>query len=328
MIIARAPFRIPLGGGGTDLPLYAEARGGHLISAAINRYIYISVHRRQLDKLLWLNYSERETQRDVTAIKHHLIREALKLAGVTAGVEIHSMTELSERSGLGGSSTFLIALLRALAAYRDVEVSKNTLAEDAVHIERVILKNHGGIQDQYIAAHGGLCRIENSSLTNVRVHSLPVKQEVLDRLTRNLLLFYTGVQRSSAVHIKAQEDERTRDEFLGFYDTIRDIGRRAERMLLDGNLHGFGETFHEHWMLKRSFTTKMTNGDFDRLYDRARREGAIGGKLVGAGGGGFFLFYVPTRQTEFCERFGQLGLTHVPFSFDWDGATIIHQREF
>lgn len=323
MIITRAPFRISLGGGGTDLPFYAEEKGGCLITAAINHYIYVSVHRRQLDKLIWLSYSERETQSTVNAIQHKLIREALKQVGGAPSIEIHSMTELSEGTGLGGSSTFLVALLQALYTYRGSVVSKNTIAEDAVTIERVVLKNHGGIQDQYIAAHGGICLIENNSLTEVRVKRLHLKADVIAKLSDNLLLFYTGVQRLSAPVVKAQTDENKPKEVSRFYDQIKEIGISAKEMLLAGDLDNFGRTFHEHWIRKREFTKKMTNDAFDKVYERALRRGALGGKIVGAGGGGFFLFYVPKNHARFADEMKKLGLIQVTFGFDFEGTTTI-----
>lgn len=326
MIITRAPFRIPLGGGGTDLPFYSEIKGGSLITAAINRYVYIHIHPRLLDKLIWLSYSEHETQSDVNAIKHELIREALKFTGITSAVEINSISEISDRSGVGGSSSFLTALLYALYAFKGSSVSKNKLAEDAVHIERVILNQSGGIQDQYIAAHGGFCFIENTSLTDVQVQNLPVKHDVIDKLSQKLLLFYTGVQRLSSTIIKAQSDEHNHSEIIDFYDRIKDIGLVAKKALLAGDTDTLGKTFHEHWMLKRDFTKKMSSDNFDEIYEMALKRGALGGKVIGAGGGGFFLFYVPDNQAKFCEKMKELGLVHMHFGFDFEGTTILFNR--
>ncbi len=327
MIITRAPFRIPLGGGGTDLPFYAEKKGGMLITAALNRYIYVSVHRRQLDRLFWLAYSERETKKKLNDVEHHLIREALRLTKTKPGIEIHSMTELSERAGLGGSSTFLVALLQALYAYRGENVSKNKLAEDAVHIERAVLQDHGGIQDQYVAAHGGICLIENTSLTEVKVHALPVKQETLNRLSKNLLLFYTGVQRLSSSIVKSQTEENTPEAIVRFYDRIKEIGIAAKKHLLSGEVDRFGETFHKHWILKRKFTKKMSTDAFDELYTVALQKGALGGKIVGAGGGGFFLFYVPDNHKAFSEEMKRRGLIQVEVGFDFGGTETILNKE-
>lgn len=328
MIITRAPFRISLGGGGTDLPFYAEKKGGSLITAAINRYIYVSVHSRLLDKLIWLSYSEQETQSDVNAVKHHLKREALKLAGVDSGIEIHSMTELSGRAGLGGSSAFLTALLQALYAYKGIQVSKTKLAQDATHIERVILQDSGGIQDQYIAAHGGFCAIENNSLTDVKVDNLNLDLAVVEQLSKNLLLFYTGVNRSSSDIVNSQKEENKQDEIIAFYDEIKKIGLNAKQCLLTGNLDTFGKTFHDHWMLKREFTKKMSNDNFDRIYDYALRNGSLGGKIVGAGGGGFFLFYVVDDHAKFCEQMKEQNLIPVDFHFDFEGTKIVVNNEF
>lgn len=323
MIITRSPFRISLGGGGTDLPFYAEKKKGCLITAAINRYIYVSVHRRVLDKLIWLSYSKQETQNDINLVQHDLIRETLKLVNITDSVEIHSMTELSGRAGLGGSSSFLTALLHALYTYKGLDISKNKLAEDATHIERVVLQNQGGIQDQYIAAYGGFCTIQNSSLTDVKVENLNLKNEIIDQLSKNLLLFYTGVKRSSSMMVKSQKDENGEDEIIKFYDSIKDIGLTAKKALVDGNLDVFGKTFHDHWMLKREFTKNMSNDNFDIIYKKALEYGALGGKIIGAGGGGFFLFYVGSDQDKFCEKMKELNLIQVKFGFDFEGTKLI-----
>ena len=323
MIIVRAPLRISLGGGGTDLPFYAENKGGSLIAATINRYIYVTVHRRLIDDLIWLSYSEREAQKDVNEVKHHLIRESLKLAGISSAVEIHSMTKLHERTGLGGSSTFLVALLQALYAYKGLEVTKEKLAHDATHIERIILQNEGGIQDQYIAAHGGFCAIENKSLTDVKVFRLDLPSTTIEKLSQNLLLFYTGVKRSSSEIVKAQTEENKPEEVIAFYDNIKNIGFKAKQALFDNNLDSFGKTFHEHWMLKREFTQKMTNDNFDLIYEQALENGALGGKIIGAGGGGYFLFYVPENQEKFCAKMKELNMIQVKFNFDLEGVKII-----
>jgi D-glycero-alpha-D-manno-heptose-7-phosphate kinase len=197
-----------------------------------------------------------------------------------------------------------------------------------VHLERGVLADHGGIQDQYIAAHGGICLIENNSLADVRVRPLPVAQGVLAELSRNLLLFYTGVQRSSSDIIKAQAKENAPEELIHLYDAIKEIGKSARSALLRGDLDAFGKTFHEHWLLKRGFAKQMTNSNFDLLYEHALRHGALGGKLVGAGGGGFFLFYVPVGQADFRERMEKQRLTHVSFGFDFEGVTTVLNREF
>lgn len=321
MILTRAPFRIPLGGGGTDLPFYAQARGGSLIAVAINLHIYVSLQPRLLDELIWLNYSQHEVETDVNEVKHGLIREALKMSGVTSAVEIHYMTELSEKAGVGGSGSFVVALLRALYELRGLSVFPDRLAKDAVTIERTILGLSGGVQDQYVAAYGGFCAIDNNSLTDVRVERLAVTPDVADALNRRLVLCYTGIQRSSADIINAQVDNHSPEDLIDFYDRIKDIGHIAKRALLDGDLDTLGKSFHEHWMLKREFVRTSASDNFDHIYDEAIHCGALGGKIIGAGGGGFFLFYVPDNQDGFSRKMNERGLIKVPFGFDYQGAT-------
>ena len=328
MLITRAPFRIPLGGGGTDIPLYAGERGGALITAAIDHYIYISVHRRLLDALIWLSYSERETQSSVDEIKHPLIREALRMTGIDRGIEIHSMTELSAQVGLGTSSSFLTALLHALYTYIDKPVSRHQLAAKATEIERERLKHDGGIQDQYVASYGGLCSIENDSLTDVRVEQLHLPAETAERLSRNLLLFYTGVNRCSASVVARQQAENKKDVILAHYDAIKEIGLNAKTALLEGRLEDFGKTFHDHWLLKRKISSDMTNDRFDWVYKLALKSGAVGGKIIGAGGGGFFLFYVEDRaDAPVRGALVDAGLIEVPFGFDFEGTTTVVNKE-
>lgn len=323
MIIARAPFRISLGGGGTDLPFYANHKGGSLITAAINHYAYVSLHRRHLDKLIWLSYSNQETQEQVDNIQHSLIREALRMVEAGPSVEIHSIPELSGQVGLGGSSAFLVALLLALYSYKGMSISKEKLAQEATHIERIILQNHGGIQDQYISSYGGFRVIENDSLTSVKVYDLSLSQDVIDRLSENLLLFYTGVKRNSSAIIQAQKEENLDKDIISFYDKIKEIGYTAKQALFKGDLEAFGKTFHEHWMLKKELAKEISNDNFDLIYNKALQNGAIGGKIVGAGGGGFFMFYVPGEHARFCDKMKELGMIQIKFNFDFEGAVTV-----
>lgn len=328
MLITRAPFRIPLGGGGTDIPVYAAERGGALITAAINQYIYISIHRRLLDELIWLSYSERETQTRVDDVKHPLIREALRTTGVDRSIEIHSMTELSAQVGLGTSSSFLTALLHGLYTYLDKPVSRQQLAQRATEIERIRLGHDGGIQDQYVASYGGFCSIENSSLSDVRVEQLHLAPGTVERLSRNLLLFYTGVNRCSSSVVARQQAENAKEAILTHYDSIKNIGLRAKDALLNDDLEAFGKTFDEHWQLKRRFSSDMTNDRFDWLYNRALLNGALGGKIIGAGGGGFFLFCVQDWRADSVRRaLNEAGLIEVPFQFDFEGTTTVINKE-
>jgi D-glycero-alpha-D-manno-heptose-7-phosphate kinase len=327
MIITRAPFRISLGGGGTDLPFYSEKKGGCLITAAIDRYIYVTINRRLFDKLIWLSYSEQETKENIDSVQHSLIREALRFANITSSVEIHSITELCDRAGLGGSSAFLNALLHALYVYKGKNASKNELAFDTTHIERVILQESGGIQDQYVTSYGGFCYIETNSLKDVKVEKLELKESTIDKLSQNLMLFYTGVKRSSSAVVDSQKKENGESEIVNFYDKIKEIGLVAKQALLEDELYRFGCTFHDHWMLKREFTQKMSNDNFDKIYDVAMQNGALGGKIVGAGGGGFFLFYVPVGHEKFCEKMKEEKLHKVEFNFDFEGTTTVLNKE-
>lgn len=325
MIVSRAPVRFSLGGGGTDLPSYSREHGGFLVAAAIDKYVFVNANRRFYPSIR-LAYSKTETVERVDQIEHRIFREALRFAKIESGIELVSVADLPANSGLGSSSSFTVALLNALHAYQREFVPTKQLAEEACHIEIDVLKEPIGKQDQYISAYGGITAFTFDKDGSVHVERLPVKEDVIDELESNLLIFYSGVERSASAVLteQAKTVKANKDDAVARMHRIKEIGYETKKLLLEGNLDRFGELMHEHWTNKRKLAANMTDSAIDEHYEAARKAGAIGGKLMGAGGGGFFMFYVrPTEKRKVLETLHGRGLRQLRFRFDFDGARIL-----
>lgn len=316
MIISKTPLRICLGGGGSDLPEFYERLGGFVFSAAISKYIYVMVHRPFNDTIT-LKYSDIEIVQNISDIKHGIIREVLKSVEYSGGIEIASFADLPSRSGLGSSGSFTVGLKSIFMSryYKD----KGSLAESAYDIERNKLKYPIGKQDPYIASYGGLSAFEIETDGNVIVRRVPYSRDLDD----NLLLFYTGVQRDAndvlVGQAKSMSDSKSRSNML----RIREIGYSMFEAVESGNITRVGTLFDEHWKYKKKVSNKITNSKFNELYREAKDNGALGGKIVGAGGGGFFLFYVEEKKDKFIQKMENLGLQHIDFCFDIRGNVIL-----
>jgi D-glycero-alpha-D-manno-heptose-7-phosphate kinase len=323
VIITRTPLRISLGGGGTDLPSYYEQDGGFVLSAAINKYIYISINRTFTNDFL-LKYSELERVQSIGAVSHPIIRTACEMMDIKPGVEIVSVADIPAGTGLGSSGTFTVGLLHALSVYKHLHTSVHELAEMACHIEIEMLSEPVGKQDQFIAAYGGITNLEFGADGTVRVSPLTISAHTLTDLESNLLLFFTGYSRSASSILKDQAEKSVKGdlEMRKNLDETRLLGLRIKEELINGNALAFGELMDEHWQRKKKRTVGMSNQHIDELYEIGRNNGAIGGKLVGAGAGGFLLFYADQPQL-LRDKFRSLGLEEVPFHFDHDGTTLL-----
>jgi len=323
MLITRTPLRISLGGGGTDLSSYYREFGGFVISAAITKYVYIGVNRTFTDDY-FLKYSELERVREVTEIKHPIIREALTLHPVGPSLEVVSLADIPAGTGLGSSGSFTVGLLRALHAFKREHIITGALAEEACDLEIGRLGRSVGKQDQYIAAFGGLTGFEFCADGEVRVSPMRISNETLHDLEERLLLFFTGYSRRADSIL---EDQKARSEqgdssMLENLHMIARIGRRVGEALERGDTRRFGELMHEHWEYKRSRTHGMSSTEIDRWYEVGRAHGAIGGKLVGAGAGGFLMFYAGDPAALRAAMLGE-GLMELRFSFDHDGSAVV-----
>jgi len=325
LIISRAPVRFSLGGGGTDIPAYYQQFGGYLVASAIDKYIYVSANKRFYEDIR-LSYSKTEIVDHVDKIEHRIFREALKMTGVDRGIELTSVADVPANSGLGSSSTFTVALLNALHTYKRDFCSSRDLAEQACALEIDRLGAPIGKQDQYIAAFGGVTAFTFNPDGTVHVEPVPVEDTVLDELQNNLCIIYSGVERAASV-VLAEQGQRVRDLDPGTVERmhrIKALGHDVYKILVSGNIDAYGELLHEHWTNKRKLASKMTDAVIDEHYEAARKAGAIGGKLMGAGGGGFFMFYTrPADKRRVIDAMVARGLRQLRFRFDVDGARIV-----
>lgn len=323
MLITRTPLRITLGGGGTDLPSYFTRRGGLVISAAIDKYVFIGMNRTFTDDY-FLKYSALERVARPSQIEHPILRAALELHPVGPALELVSLADIPAGTGLGSSGTFTVGLLRALHAWKREHVTAEELAEEACRIEIDILGRPVGKQDQYIAAFGGISHFTFQPDGSVDVQTLQLATSTMHELEERLLMFFTGSSRTADDLL---DDQRRRTEageaaMIDGLHRVEELALEIHRALVAGDVTRFGLLMHEHWLEKRERSRGMSNPQIDSWYDIGRANGAVGGKLTGAGGGGFLLFVAddPGALRAALER---EGLAEVRFGFDHDGSTIV-----
>lgn len=324
MIIARSPLRISLGGGGTDLPSYYERHTGFLIAAAIDKYVYITLHETFVTDLI-VKYSKLERVPDAAHLEHPIIREAFNMLGIDGhSLELTSMADIPAGTGLGSSGSFTTGLLKALHAYKKNLVHPAQLAEQACNIEISRLREPIGKQDQYIAAYGGITCFRFLREGDVEAWPLKVPEETLYNLEDNLLLFFTGYSRSASAILREQ-DQRSRTaepEMIENLHFVKDLGFKSKDALERGDLHEFARLMDVHWQRKKERSGNMSNPQINQWYDLARGNGALGGKLIGAGGGGFLMFYADDKA-KLRHAMRKAGLKEVRFRFDFEGTKLL-----
>jgi len=323
MIISRTPLRISFVGGGSDIYSFYKHEPGAVVSTAINKYIYIAVNS-QFDGRIIINYSKTEIVNKVSDIKNNLVREALGLTGIKNGIHITSIADIpSEGTGMGSSSAYIVGLLNALYAFKGKHVNAERLAEEACKIEIDILKKPIGKQDQYIAAYGGLQFIQFRPNDNVFVDPLICRPETIKKLQKKLLLFYTGITRSADPILKKQTANMTKEEDKRkIMHEMVELAKKMRAALNSNHLDKFGEMLHENWILKTQMAKGVSTPMIDKWYKKALQKGVTGGKLLGAGGGGFLLFYAPeNKHSQIIKSFQDL--TYQKFEFEPQGSKII-----
>lgn len=326
MIITRSPLRISLGGGGTDLPSYYRKHSGFLIAAAIDKYVYITLHQTFVEELI-IKYSKMERVSHADAVQHPIIREALCLVGIPGPyLELTSMADIPAGTGLGSSGSFTTALLKALHTYKKNLVHHRELAEQACHIEIDLLSEPIGKQDQYIAAYGGLTCFQFLPNDYVEAWPLKIETETLYNLEDNLLLFFTGYSRAASNILKEQDDKSKQhdQDMVHNLHFVKDLGYHSQEALESGNLRQFAELMNVHWEYKKQRSGSMSNDDINNWYDLAMANGALGGKLIGAGGGGFLMFYAEDK-VHLRRAMREAGLQEVRFRFDFEGTKVVAQ---
>ena len=324
MIIARSPLRVTLGGGGTDLPSYYEKFGGFLIAAAIDKYVYLTVHETFVSDVI-VKYSELERVADATKLEHPIFREAFALLGMDGhGLELASMADIPAGTGLGSSGSFTTALLKALHAHNKNLVHQAELAAQACEIELGRLKEPIGKQDQYIAAYGGITCFKFLPGGKVEAWPLKISNQTRHNLEDNLLLFFTGYSRSASAILKEQDQKSKQDDksMIENLHFVKDLGLQSQRALENGDLHEFARLMDVHWQRKKQRSGGMSNPKINEWYDCAMASGALGGKLIGAGGGGFLMFYAEDK-TKLRQAMTRAGLEEVRFRFDFEGTKLI-----
>ncbi len=320
MIIVQTPLRISFFGGGTDFPSFFMEEGGCVLSSAIDKYIFVSVKERFDDKLR-VGYTQTEMVDCIDEIQHELIRESLRMTGIRSSLEVTTMGDIpSEGSGLGSSSTVTVGALHAMYTYLGEMVSAETLAREACKIEMDVLQKPIGIQDQYIAAYGNLRFFEFLPDGQVKTEKVKLDPESRRAFNERFLLFFTGVSRR-ADNILKEQKENIKDR-ITILREIKQMVHEARKILDNGDFDTFGRLLHESWSLKKGLAGSITNGAIDDMYELARRNGAIGGKITGAGGGGFLLLYVPYEK-QLSVRNALCELRELPFRLESDGSKVI-----
>lgn len=321
MIIVRSPLRLPLGGGGTDLRSYYSKHGGFLVTAAIDKYVYVTLHETFAKELI-IKYSQMERVQSCADVRHPIIREALRLLDFSdVNLEITSMADIPAGTGLGSSGSFTTALLKALHTYKQHIIHPLELAQQACAIEIDILGEPIGKQDQFISAYGGLTCFTFNTDETVDSSPLGITPEILHGLEDNLCLFFTGYSRSASEILKDQDDKSKVSDsaMMENLHTIKELGFRVRTALEAGNISEFGSIMHEHWQIKRKRSSSMSNSVIDDWYELGIKNGASGGKLIGAGGGGFLLFHCLDKE-KLRSTMKAVGLKEVRFRFDFEGT--------
>jgi len=325
MIITRTPFRITLGGGGTDLPSFYREHGGFILAVAIDKYMYLNVNTPILDDFIRVQYSKTELVNRVDEVQHTLVREALHLFHIDNGIEIVSMADIPAGTGLGSSSSYLVGLLNALHTLTKNPISTQGLAEEACEIELGRLRKPIGKQDQYMAAFGALTVLEISKEGKVQVSHPALSTELVNSLENNLMLFYTGAARDAGAILEKQDGATKQKDktVVGSLQEIKDIGLETSDAIVRGNLQRFGELLDVHWQTKKRLGGSISNPQIDAWYELARQNGAIGGKICGAGGGGFLMLYCEHNKPKLREAMVRAGLRELNFRFEFEGSKVV-----
>ena len=323
MIITQTPLRISIAGGGTDLADYYKLNGGYVVSTAIDKYIYVIVKERYDDKI-YVDYAQKEIVDNVNEINHELVREAAKMTGMSNGFEVAMLADIpSEGSGLGSSSTLTVGLLNAFYQYLGINVDTSRLAEEACKIEIDILGKPIGKQDQYIAAYGGICGIKFNKDESVIVEKFNIPTSIKTRFGSNLMLFFTNIVRKAANILSEQKDNISIN--IEFHNEIKELAYKTYEALNKGNLDLIGEILNKNWELKRKLASGITNSTIDGMYNLAIKGGALGGKICGAGGGGFLMTYCKRNEQD-SLRESMVNYREMPFMLEPHGTKIVFNQ--
>ena len=329
MIITRTPFRVTLGGGGTDLPSFYEKHGGFILAMGLDKYMYVCLNRPLVEKNIILHYTRSESVKHVSELKHELAREALRLNGIEHSMEVTSLADIPASTGLGSSSCYLVGLLTALHAYRKDYISIQKTAEEACRIELDILKKGIGKQDQYMAAFGGMTVLDISKAGSVTVRQLSLSSWAIAKLVSNSHIYYLQIKRDAAGVLEGQnkamkKGSKDHARIEGSLLNIKDLGLRILKAVEGEDFDAFGRLMDEHWQNKRRLSKKISVPEVDRLYDHVKKEfGVLGGKIIGAGGGGFLMLYAPKKGQELTEFMRKKGYLRLNYNVEFEGSKVV-----
>ena len=318
MIISKSPLRITLGGGGTDLPAWYKKHGCFLFAMAINKFVYVTISKRFNDNKIWLSYSNTEAVNNINLIKNNYIKSCLSKIKNVKGIEIHSISDVPGNSGLGSSGAFLVSLNHALYKYYNISFDKKKIAEESCHIESEVLKKNTGKQDQYMATYGGLRTLEIDKKGNTSIKLIKINSNIIENLEDNTLLYFSGVYRSASnILQKQQKNIQEQSSTVDYMHMIQEIGYKSFEAIKQGNLDTFGMLLNDHHNIKKKLSSLMSNNKLDKIYSTAMDYGALGGKNIGAGGGGVFMFYVPkNQQIKFRIKMKKIGILEMNWKFN------------
>jgi D-glycero-alpha-D-manno-heptose-7-phosphate kinase len=326
MIITRTPFRVPFGGGGTDLPGFYKKHGGFIFSATIDKYMYITVNHRVLDKLILIKYFNSETVNSLDEVKHDRAREALRFMGIKDGIEVTSIADIAAGTGMGSSLAYLVGLLKALHVLKRQEINMRQLAEEASHIEMEVLKSPAGLQDQYLAAFGGFVEMDIATDGKVTISRPKISQDTVEELEYKVSFYYTNKFHDSHAILSEQNKLAvTESQVERAMLNIKEIGKQIKTDMEKGDLANFGKLLHQHWEEKKKISTKMSDNELDAIYELALKNGAEGGKIMGSGGGGLFMFFSPQNsdKRKLKAAMEAKGLKQMNYNFDFEGAKVL-----
>lgn len=329
MIITRTPFRVTLGGGGTDLPSFYEKHGGFILAMGLDKYMYLCLNRPIVEDRIILHYTKSESVEHVSELKHELAREALKINKIERGIEISSLADLPASTGLGSSSCYLVGLLMAIHTYRKHYISLQEIAEEACHIELNILSKGIGKQDQYMAAFGGLTVLDIDKAGQVKVRQLKLSSWAITELISNCHIYYLQKKRNALEMLQDQNDAmkakaRDTDKIEKSLLNIKNLGITILKTIETENFNDFGKLMDEHWQNKKKLSEKISYSEVDELYDYVKKEyGVLGGKIIGAGGGGFIMLYCPRKKKELTDFMDQKGYPRLSYNIEFEGTQVV-----
>ena len=329
MIVTRTPFRVTLGGGGTDLPSFYEKHGGFILAMGLDKYMYVSLNRPIVEKRIILHYTKSESVEHVSDLKHELAREALRLHGIEHSMEISSLADIPASTGLGSSSCYLVGLLMGLHAYRKDYISLQQIAEEACHIELDVLKKGIGKQDQYMAAFGGMTVLDIARDGKVKVKQISLSSWAIAELVSNCHIYYLQKKRDAievldeqnrAMRTDSKDQSRVEESLLN----IHDLGKRILKAIENEDFDAFGILMDEHWRNKRKLSKKVSFKEVDDLYEHLKKDfGVLGGKIIGAGGGGFLMLYAPKKKKNLTEYMSRKGFSRLNYQVEFEGTKVV-----